>query len=269
MTLGPDGLYYLPNKVSSMGNGFTFDLMTIVLLCLARVYDSGSTVFGDDIIIDRKVAPEFIAQLSVGKFKVNVEKTFFDGPFRESCGANYLDGYGYLTSFDFHWLVNDHDLVVTLNKVAILASELGEPYESLRAAMWSCVPRTMLGAAVPRHAADSNHTSRPPSYELDTYVRYGPLTEVQPSRKPLKFVRSLCNKWQLTGAISVAYGLFTKSNEAPSRLRSCDWDLFYQNLSSGRRSKRLSTVVNKSTLVARVGDYQIGVIMPNSRESEV
>lgn len=89
------------NMISSMGNGFTFSLMTILLTSLLDVFlrQHGTKyvpmrdgVFGDDIILPAKYATEFCAVLSGFGFKVNHDKSFLSGPFRESCGGDYLHG---------------------------------------------------------------------------------------------------------------------------------------------------------------------------------
>ena len=103
MLYGLDRDYHIPKKISSMGNGFTFELMTTVLTVICRVLDAKATVFGDDIIIDKKQAPRLISLLEEVGFVVNKEKSFIDGPFRESCGANYHEEEGYIESFDFLW----------------------------------------------------------------------------------------------------------------------------------------------------------------------
>lgn len=118
--LGPDGAYYPLNKISSMGNGFTFELMTLILTTLCRVLDEGATVYGDDIIIERSQALKVMGLLENVGFVVNWEKSFTDGPFRESCGANFHSDYGYIQSFDFEWPENIGDCVMIFNKVVRL-----------------------------------------------------------------------------------------------------------------------------------------------------
>lgn len=119
--LGPDGNYHQARKVSSMGNGFTFELMTLILTAVCRVLDPCASVFGDDIIIAKDKAPRLIELLNSVGFVVNEEKSFIEGPFRESCGANYHDDHGYIESYDFLWNHNIHDCIVTANKVSRLA----------------------------------------------------------------------------------------------------------------------------------------------------
>lgn len=126
--LGPDGSYYETKKVSSMGNGFTFELMTLILTCICRTLDPEATVFGDDIIIDSSKAQELMSLLQAVGLKVNISKSFWDGPFRESCGGNYHHSEGYIRSFDFEWPENISDCIMIANK----ASYLGQSYKSFK-----------------------------------------------------------------------------------------------------------------------------------------
>lgn len=257
MTLGPDANFYVVNKVSSMGNGFTFDLMTIVLTALTRSFDATSTVFGDDIICQNRWADEVVRNLQIAGFVVNLKKTNIRSQYRESCGAHFIDQWGYVTAFDQRWITSPHDLIVACNKVAILASVYGEPFETLRASIWSCVPLSLLGATVVRPTVD---TGKPPSYDLDTFIRYGPVIYVDPPKKVLRSLRRKLRAWQKPGRISTAVGIASAQLPAPVTLRSDQWDVFYQHLHTLRRTRRVSKLVRKSSLVARVDEEQLGLI---------
>jgi len=257
MTLGPDDNYYIVNKVSSMGNGFTFDLMTLVLTALTKSFDASATVFGDDIICQNRVAKTVVDNLTLAGFRVNLDKTYIESDYRESCGAHYIDEIGYLTAFDLRWLESPHDLIVAMNKVAILACVYGEPFETLRSRIWSCVPCTLLGVTVARPTV---HMGRPPEYCLDSYVRYGPTFHVDPPRRLLKQLRRVCKDLQKPGAISVSCAIESLQLPASSTLNSSNWDTYLQYIRSGRRTRKIPRLVIKSTLVARVDGEQIGPI---------
>lgn len=80
-------------KFSSMGNGATFSLETLIFLAIARACgDAESIVYGDDIIISVDAVPLFLRALKFFGFIPNVDKSFTSGPFRESCGGNYYEG---------------------------------------------------------------------------------------------------------------------------------------------------------------------------------
>lgn len=94
-----DGKYIRLEKISSMGNGFTFELESLIFWALAKascVVNSCSTedlsVYGDDIIVPSGAADYLIELLAHLGFKTNNNKTFITGPFRESCGKHYFLG---------------------------------------------------------------------------------------------------------------------------------------------------------------------------------
>lgn len=50
-------------------------------------------VYGDDIVVDTLIVPTLVDVLETYGFVVNKDKSFWDGPFRESCGHEYWRGY--------------------------------------------------------------------------------------------------------------------------------------------------------------------------------
>jgi len=123
----PKGVVEL-GMVSTMGNGFTFPLQTVLFSCVvAAVYRylgvktwrkqtvrsrpvlmAGTViastktrsitkgpnfgVFGDDIICRSETTRWVVRLLEILGFKVNAAKSFVEGPFRESCGGDYFKG---------------------------------------------------------------------------------------------------------------------------------------------------------------------------------
>lgn len=91
-------------KFSSMGNGFTFELETILFLALASTASSIAVkqgvvgkdvyVFGDDIIVREDSVNAVKSVLRYFGFTLNDAKSFsgHGNPFRESCGADYFNG---------------------------------------------------------------------------------------------------------------------------------------------------------------------------------
>ncbi len=79
-------------KFSSMGNGFTFPLETLIFYALASSCSDVASVFGDDIIIETKDVALLVEVLTACGFIINTDKSFTDGPFRESCGGDYFLG---------------------------------------------------------------------------------------------------------------------------------------------------------------------------------
>lgn len=98
---GESKWFYL-EKFSSMGNGFTFELETLIFLGLAVQTakklgvnsEPGVDIFvyGDDIIVPVEVAVPLTKVLRWCGFTLNERKSFITGPFRESCGGDYFNG---------------------------------------------------------------------------------------------------------------------------------------------------------------------------------
>lgn len=99
-----DGRWVMLEKFSSMGNGFTFELETLIFAALAVVTSRKAGhkgwlgrdvfVFGDDIIVKDDVAHPLKLVLEFFGFRLNKEKSYSGGtPFRESCGGDYFNGF--------------------------------------------------------------------------------------------------------------------------------------------------------------------------------
>ncbi len=95
----PCGKLILYRKFSSMGNGYTFELESLIFWAiLTSVYsllglkDVRFCVYGDDLIVHRSAVRAFFMALSYFGFIPNPRKSYTDGPFRESCGKHYFNG---------------------------------------------------------------------------------------------------------------------------------------------------------------------------------
>lgn len=90
------GKWYRLEKFSSMGNGYTFELETLIFAALAHASGSwigvNSSVYGDDTIVPTEHATELIQLLSLCGFTINERKSYLSGPFRESCGGDFFGG---------------------------------------------------------------------------------------------------------------------------------------------------------------------------------
>jgi len=90
--------FLLLEKFSSMGNGFTFELETLIFYslvtacCELTVQDPFVSVYGDDLILPTQCSQDVIAFLKLSGFDVNTRKSFTSGLFRESCGGDFFDG---------------------------------------------------------------------------------------------------------------------------------------------------------------------------------
>lgn len=97
-------------KFASMGSALTFPIETMVFLAVAfHRFRLSSThlrreslkenalrklrAYGDDLIVPTDIVRDVIADLEALGFKVNINKTFWIGSFRESCGREYYAGH--------------------------------------------------------------------------------------------------------------------------------------------------------------------------------
>lgn len=94
-----EGKQYMLEKISSMGNGYTFPLETLIFASIAlsvcehlELPTDDVAVYGDDIIVPQAAAALLVETLREVGFSVNSEKSFVTGAFFESCGSDYFEG---------------------------------------------------------------------------------------------------------------------------------------------------------------------------------
>lgn len=127
-----DGRYHRLAMMSGMGNGFTFELESVIFYAIGLAAAERSSlpfaeayvsIHGDDLTIPSDVSCALIAAYGRLGVVVNQTKTFVRGPFRESCGGHYYCGHD-VTPFyvktqtgasrgDWFWLHNS--LLLWLN----------------------------------------------------------------------------------------------------------------------------------------------------------
>lgn len=105
----PSGVTLTLNKFASMGSALCFPMEALVFfttIVLSRIqkaklpitsdnvrkYSKDVYVYGDDIIIPSDETPSIRDDLELIGLKVNIDKTFYTGRFRESCGMDAFDG---------------------------------------------------------------------------------------------------------------------------------------------------------------------------------
>lgn len=110
-----DGEYFQLRKFATQGTAVTFPVQSLIFLVIAltasgfrtrdaadwcvstsprlRQFRSQVRVFGDDIIIPKHGYEDLCLLLTTLGLKVNTEKSFHRGAFRESCGGDYFMGY--------------------------------------------------------------------------------------------------------------------------------------------------------------------------------
>lgn len=98
-TVTYEGLLIPLEKFSSMGNSFTFELESLIFWALAwsclrhlQLSNTDLSIFGDDLIIPSSAYHLCELVFSFCGFTINREKSFHEGPFRESCGGDFFLG---------------------------------------------------------------------------------------------------------------------------------------------------------------------------------
>lgn len=91
-----DGEWRPLERYSSMGNGFTFELESMLFYAICRAVCGPKaivSVYGDDIIVPTKYFQSVLSALTFFGFAANPKKSFgYTTSFRESCGKDYFMG---------------------------------------------------------------------------------------------------------------------------------------------------------------------------------
>lgn len=99
----PDGTSCEMATFCTMGVGFTFPLQTLVFLGLLKATEKWTdsfrkrnwaniTVYGDDMIFDREIYHNVKLLFNYIGLVINIDKSFDEGAFRESCGGDFHNG---------------------------------------------------------------------------------------------------------------------------------------------------------------------------------
>lgn len=129
-----DGKLLRWNKFSSMGNGFTFELESLIFYAAAAAVKdlagvSGEiSVFGDDVILPSAAFDMFSAFTAFLGFVVNPKKSYSSTEFRESCGSHYFAGFDVKPIFLKERLQNVQAIYRLANNVRWLAHRRSSYY---------------------------------------------------------------------------------------------------------------------------------------------
>lgn len=93
----PDGTLIEYEKFSSMGNGYTFELESLIFYAaaLAVVHEDDHhlvSVYGDDLIAPSRYMDDLQSFFSTLGFTINTKKSYSTSCYRESCGKHYWNG---------------------------------------------------------------------------------------------------------------------------------------------------------------------------------
>lgn len=133
-------------KFCSMGNGFCFPLETLIFASVCEaIYDRHNrpadySVYGDDIIVRSSLAYEVLKTLRFLGFRHNPDKTFIEGPFRESCGADWYLGED-VRPVTMKELPEDIPDYFTLHNQTLRSPRTTVFFEEARIFIRACVPQ--------------------------------------------------------------------------------------------------------------------------------
>lgn len=133
--LNGDATWFEYQKVSSMGNGFTFELESVLftavcLACGVPIYDI--SVYGDDIIVPRQYSQQVVEVLQCLGFSLNRDKSFVDGLFFESCGVHVFQGCDVTPFYMKELLDGPENYMHMANELRLYATRLGALGYSVR-----------------------------------------------------------------------------------------------------------------------------------------
>jgi hypothetical protein len=149
--------------MSTMGNGFTFPLQTIIFsavlkacrrVCTSSVTSRPVACFGDDLICEKTIFSRVVRTLGMLGFRVNPSKTFSEGPFRESCGADWFLGQPVRPVF-IKKLDVPFDYLVAINQLNEWSAYTGIPLRGTVQLLMSAVHRKFLNYVPFDSSADS------------------------------------------------------------------------------------------------------------------
>ena len=143
------GRWHLLEKFSSMGNGFTFELETLIFGVIAAEASKGVLgydvfVYGDDIIVPNDHYHAVAAALRYFGFTPNMRKSYATSPFRESCGGQFFVGLRVQSCklevlpnsvpewFSFHNGLASYDFLLTRKARLRILDELPSQVRGLR-----------------------------------------------------------------------------------------------------------------------------------------
>jgi hypothetical protein len=180
----PNGSLVQLNMVSTMGNGFTFPLQTLLFSAVVAsafklhglhakwrswVCERNASVFGDDIIVDKRVYRTVLRGLHLLGFVVNESKSFVEGPFRESCGADYFNGVNVRPVY-LKQVNTLQDTYVAINTLNRWSAQSGVPLRRCITYLMS-LDRSIQYSCVPPDEADTAGVIRPWEMIIDRLKR--------------------------------------------------------------------------------------------------
>jgi hypothetical protein len=213
-------------KFSSMGNGYTFELESLIFyaICQAVKEHNGSvyvtSVYGDDLIAPCSDVPLIRSLLEKLGFEVSESKSFSSGPFRESCGKDYFKGVNVRPYFQktgsFQAVMSGHNHVARRNSRC---------FSKIASRLKSLLPMVLRNYG-PDGYGDGHLISQDYVPNRDKSLRFRQLELVS-----FKTVQSLPIRWKIHDGPQLAYALYKGAYGArevprtttPDQSKEMDW----------------------------------------------
>jgi hypothetical protein len=121
-----DGEWHSYEKWSSMGNGYTFELESLLFWALCSSVNDDVAIYGDDLVVPTESYETIVRVLEFCGFRVNPDKSFSSGYFRESCGQDAFNGVS-VTPIYWKEPLDDQGTLTLVNQISLLSTRLGSP----------------------------------------------------------------------------------------------------------------------------------------------
>jgi len=218
-------------KFSTMGSACTFPVESLMFLTIAlsavltarnrpatvaniKQLADEVTVFGDDIVIPTDARELLFEALEVLHFKVNVNKSFWTGRFRESCGVDAFAGVDVTPAF---WRSPSSN---TPDSIASTVAVRNNFYSKFLLHAAQCIATTMRRVSIPYTTMGSGVTgfkSRVKPDNPNLKVRYNP--ELQRMESLITVVETKVSKTPV-GDDSACFQYFTERPDPFSKWSS-------------------------------------------------
>lgn len=195
-------------RFSSMGNGFTFELETLIFWAIARAVSqkpAAVKVFGDDIIVASEDVRSVIAAYRYFGFAINQTKSFTSGRFRESCGGDFFDGLNVRPFYLKDEPREPQHYISYANGVRRAANNIGGIRYTTFHSSWlhiqDCIPSSIRACRGPEYFGDLLLHDDPEYYNLRVRDGIEQFVVYRPNRISGFGWRRFCGSTQLAAAL--------------------------------------------------------------------
>lgn len=213
-------------KFSTMGNGFTFELETLIFWGLSSAVleveglEGRVLVYGDDIIIRKEALPLLMDTFADVGFTVNTDKTHVGGMFYESCGKHFFNGVDVTPIYQKEVPDVLEEIYRMANRLRRLAFRLADGngcFRIIRSAWLSAIANIRIRHATPLDSEDDDGLALP----FDEMEERGLIRGSTPYGSILPVLSFRATRARLSSADGLyAYWLrFTPSEPLTERLR--------------------------------------------------